>query len=91
LHTPTNAQVDAGVPESAEKMLAKCRELAAILQDVFESQIFTSDFKISSEIKCVRRGANAYWRLSPSREESIATCLECEAQYRVKSLPDEQA
>jgi hypothetical protein len=91
LHTPTKAQVGAGAPESSEKILAKCKELAAILQDVFTSQIFNSDFKISCEIKCVRCGAKVYGRLPPSREESIATCLECEAQYRVKSLSDEQA
>ena len=91
LHIPTKAQVDAGMPESAEKILAKCKELAAILKEVFESQIINSDFKISSEIKCVRCGAKVYGRLPPSREESVATCLECEAKYRVKSLPDEQA
>lgn len=91
LHTPTKAQVDAGLPESAEKILAKCRELAAILQEVFKSQIINSDFKISSEIQCVRCGAKVYGRLPPSMEESIATCLECEAQYIVNSLPNEQA
>lgn len=90
LHTPTKAQMDAGEPVSAEKILAKCRELAAILQEVFESQIINSDFKPVSENKCVRCGAKVYGRLPPSREEAIATCLECEAQYRLIPLPDEQ-
>ena len=91
LHTPTKAQVDANAPESADKMKAKCRELATILQEVFNSQVFNFDFKILSEIKCVRCRAKVYGRTPPSRQESIATCLECETKYTVKSLPDDKA
>jgi hypothetical protein len=90
LHTPTKAQVDAGEPATARNILAKCRELAAILQEVFESQIINSDFKPVSECKCFKCGSKVYGRLPPSRVESIATCLQCEAQYRLKSLPDEK-
>jgi hypothetical protein len=68
LHTPTKDQVDASEPVSAEKILAICRELAAILKEVFHSQIINSDFKILSEIKCVRCRAKVYGRLAPSSD-----------------------
>jgi len=87
LHAPTFDQVAAGKGATTEGKEQRCVELAGILDEVLSSPVFNVNFRVFSEISCGKCGKQIVRRLPPDGGTVVATCIECEAQYRVESNP----
>ena len=81
LHTQTIEQVAQNKGPKPEGMAKRCNEVIMILEEVFSSPVFNTDFKATSTLQCANCGVSIVRRAPPKNETLIVNCIECPATY----------
>lgn len=84
LHMPTLGQLRAGKGPEATKLAKRCKEIAALVEDVLASPVFNVTLGNFAKIACAKCGATVRKRLPHGAASVEARCFECPASYTIE-------